>query len=135
MMCSEIIYISLYKFSALVVHIPIIIFDVFQDSPREALETFNNLLSKNMKSPRATYGRAAALSDIAKLESSNQILEQSMHVLEVLLSNPDTPDALLLKGGLDLAKKQHFRGKWTLHLPFFFFLSFFFVWTRTYCSV
>ncbi|CAE1268946.1 ASPH [Acanthosepion pharaonis] len=86
--------------------------ELLKDSPREALETFNNLLSKNMKSPRATYGRAAALSDIAKLESSNQILEQSMHVLEVLLSNPDTPDALLLKGGLDLAKKQHFRG-WT----------------------
>ena len=98
----------------------------FQGFPRDALESFNNLLSKNLKSPRATYGRAAALSDIAKIESSNQILEQSMHVLEVLISNPETPDALLLKGGLDLAKKQLFRGKWLSHLPFLFFFSFLF---------
>ncbi|XP_029633756.1 aspartyl/asparaginyl beta-hydroxylase-like [Octopus sinensis] len=79
---------------------------------KESLNAFNKILEKSIKSPRATYGRSGALLKLAELQSSNTLLQQGIQVLEVLLSNPDTPDALLLKSGLILADKQRFRG-WT----------------------
>lgn len=78
---------------------------------KESLNAFNKILEKSIKSPRATYGRSGALLKLAELQSSNTLLQQGIQVLEVLLSNPDTPDALLLKSGLILADKQRFRGK------------------------
>ncbi|XP_055957023.1 aspartyl/asparaginyl beta-hydroxylase [Patella vulgata] len=71
---------------------------------------YDEILLKYPYSPRALYGKANCLSKMAEIERSNQLLEKSIGVFNILVTAGDVPDQLLLTAGPELAKLQTFRG-------------------------
>lgn len=86
-------------------------FTLLQGKYEEALQKYDEILQKNPSSPRAHLGKADTLDKIAEQKRSNEFLEQSIAIYDLLLSLSDVPDELMKIGGRRLANRQQFRGK------------------------
>lgn len=79
-------------------------------SPEKALEKFKTLLRTHPQSPRATYGKAAALEKVAEIRKSNALLEECIQTYLQVMKLPGVPDQLYLKAGNKAADRMRFRG-------------------------
>lgn len=82
-----------------------------QGHPEEALNLYNNILTKYPNSARAVYGKASSLNSLAAKKQSNALLEQAIAEYEVVLSLPDVPKMLFIVAGKTCAERQSFRGE------------------------
>ena len=77
---------------------------------KNALSSYDELISKNERSPRALFQKAEALDSLAQLERSNTRLEQAITTFHHVLTLDDVPDKLFNLAGQKCVKLLKFRG-------------------------
>merc|ERR1712150_357099 len=77
---------------------------------KNALSSYDELISKNERSPRALFQKAEALDSLAQLERSNTRLEQAITTFHHVLTLDDVPDKLFNMAGQKCVKLLKFRG-------------------------
>ena len=75
------------------------------------LTEFNSLLAMYPSSPRAAWGRARCLDELADLERNNALLEEGIAAYEKVVDDGETPTALFLMAGKRLVNRLQFRGR------------------------
>ncbi|KAK7071360.1 hypothetical protein SK128_001395, partial [Halocaridina rubra] len=84
-------------------------------NPRDALNSFGAILSRNPKSARALYGRAQSLDRLAEVERSNSKLEQAILTYRGVIDLADedialVPLSLLREAAEKCIDRMRFRG-------------------------
>ena len=78
---------------------------------RAVLKEFDSLLAMYPSSPRAAWGRARCLDELADLERNNALLEEGIAAYEKVVDDGETPTALFLMAGKRLVNRLQFRGR------------------------
>ncbi|KAH9377996.1 hypothetical protein HPB48_015091 [Haemaphysalis longicornis] len=84
--------------------------ELLEKSPEKALAKFRALVRTHPQSPRACYGKAAALEKVAEIRKSNALLEECIQAYLQVMELPGVPDQLYLKAGNKAADRMRFRG-------------------------
>lgn len=81
-------------------------------TPEEALNTFMTILRTNPASPRARYGKAQALDQVAEKKHSNSLLQEAIDAYEhVLALGASVPDKLFVQAAERCINRMRFKGE------------------------
>ena len=84
---------------------------LLQGRINEGRKIFEEIISLDPQSPRATYGLAVALDMDADRFKSNAMLETAIGLYQEVLELPDVPKTLLILSGRKCSERQAFRGE------------------------
>ena len=84
---------------------------LIQGRINEGRKIFEEIISLDPQSPRATYGLAVALDMDADRFKSNAMLETAIGLYKEVLELPDVPKTLLILSGRKCSERQAFRGE------------------------
>jgi len=75
------------------------------------LEEFNSLISMYPTSPRAIWGKARCLDELADRNRNNGLLDEGIEAYQEVVDSEETPKALFILAAKRLVNRLQFRGK------------------------